>query len=222
MSKNVYIGVNKTSRKITNIYIGVNGVARKVIKGYIGVNGVARQFYSIAPQYLIENQSSVITSWYARRCNYNGTTVLSALPENAQTGYIYSMGETSNTGRFMYVVSANKIDLSGYKYIYAEIESNGNFGMIMAISDDNTSPATTNRQKGWETLSWREMKSNNPVNGVIDNYCKYVFNISSLTGFYYIKFGAGYSGTNGKYSADMLSLILTNDLSDLPYYKIYD
>ena len=217
----IYIGVNGVARKIIGIWIGVNGVARKVTNGYIGINGVARQFYSITSQCLIENQSSSITSWYARRCDYNGTTVLSALPKNAQTGGIYSMGESSNSGRFMYVVSADKIDLSGYKYIYAEIESNGNFGMIMAISDDNTSPATTNRKKGWESFSWGEMKSNNPVNSVTNNYCRYAFDISSLTGSYYIKFGAGYSGTTGTYSADMLSLILTNDLSDLPYYKVY-
>ena len=51
MSKNLYIGVNGTSRKITDIYIGINGIARKVIKGYIGINGIAHQFFGTGIKY---------------------------------------------------------------------------------------------------------------------------------------------------------------------------
>ena len=48
MSKEVYIGVNSTARKIKAIFIGVNGVARKVVAGFIGVANVARQFFALS------------------------------------------------------------------------------------------------------------------------------------------------------------------------------
>lgn len=45
MSKEIYVGVGGTARKVPKFYVGVSGTARKVKKGYIGVNGVARLFY---------------------------------------------------------------------------------------------------------------------------------------------------------------------------------
>ena len=51
MSKEVYIGVNSTARKIKAIFIGVNGVARKVVAGFIGVANVARQFFALSGVY---------------------------------------------------------------------------------------------------------------------------------------------------------------------------
>lgn len=42
MSKESYIGVDGTAKKIQKCYIGVDGKARKVKKIYIGINGVAK------------------------------------------------------------------------------------------------------------------------------------------------------------------------------------
>lgn len=44
MAKNVYVGVDGTSRLVKEIYIGIDGKAKKIRKGYIGVNGIARLF----------------------------------------------------------------------------------------------------------------------------------------------------------------------------------
>ena len=62
MSKEVYIGVNSTARKIKAIFIGVNGVARKVAAGFIGVNGVARLFFQATPDYVSGQYQSCVTN----------------------------------------------------------------------------------------------------------------------------------------------------------------
>lgn len=45
MTKNAYIGVSNSARKVKDIYLGVAGTARKISKAYVGVSGTAKQWW---------------------------------------------------------------------------------------------------------------------------------------------------------------------------------
>lgn len=78
MTKEIYVGVNDESRKITSAYIGGGGVARKIRRVYIGESGKARLCYDTYTQLtdMTELTTDMFEEWRGDTCSkvvyYNG------------------------------------------------------------------------------------------------------------------------------------------------------
>lgn len=165
----VFRGVNNVARKVTKQFRGVSNVARQIKAEWRGVDGVARKVFTIGTYlYNSGDECTSLTGGWTKSGYSRGAATATKNSDNI-TLAIKSSGNQTAT-----MLTANKVNLSGYSKLIAQVEyattSTNGLARLMIVG-------TTANQADVQAA---HKSIDNPYSGTL------TLDISSHTSSYYI------------------------------------
>ena len=127
-----YDNVSGVARKMVKKYENVSGVARKVVKSYENVSGVARRFFNtiVSPLYLYNrgDKCTTVSGGWSQKGATNGPSSGYASTPSVGFGNTRMTVYQAENHHAGYVYTLNKINLTQYSQLCAEISLTGENG----------------------------------------------------------------------------------------------
>lgn len=204
-----YFGVNNLPVEISSVYFGFDKSPILITEIYMGINNVPVKIW---PIYYNEDRDLSSESWNFYKQDYDYDYTL--IQEDAVIGTSYA-GYIKNSGTYLYYQTQNKIDLSGYKYVYVSFYSPCNFSTRLAY----TQTFPSNMDGDNENILAYGTKLDLLPTGESNLLILYKIPTSSLSNPTYLKIGISCSGASGTFDLKLNSIILTNHPEKYTYHN---